>query len=105
MAIFITHVELHKKEGRTITELEYEILHREMQINGFKKNILKNPVAGKFLTAEYFFVENCPVEIIEMLALEACNKAMRKSTNIKEYIINTTEKTNNLVNFKIHHTA
>src|SRR5436190_9057747 len=100
MTIFTTRVELHKKEGRTIAELEYEILHREMQLKGFKKRTLKNKSADKFLVAEYFFEEKCSLETIEMFALEACNKAMVKSTNIKEYTISTTGKTNDVVNFQ-----
>ncbi|MFL9483799.1 hypothetical protein ACI6Q2_13560 [Chitinophagaceae bacterium LWZ2-11] len=88
MATYMTRIELHKKDNKTVSAEDYETLHTEMRKKGFKTTI--KGVTGKtyhLLTAEYQISTENDLEKVLNDAGEAANNTKKASQNIENYSV------------------
>ena len=86
MANFITRVELHKADNRTVTKEDYDILHEEMKANGFKTTIVSSDnKTYHLLTAEYDRSTDKLLADVLADAKTAASKVVSRSLNVKNY--------------------
>ncbi|HEY4149371.1 MAG TPA: hypothetical protein VGM41_10595 [Chitinophagaceae bacterium] len=95
MPRFTTRIELHKKENKSITKQDYDMLHEEMLKEKFSR-IIEGDNGKRFhmLEAEYNRVEDgITLEDVMTSSRRACDKTVVRSSNIGDYSILITEGT------------
>jgi 6-phosphogluconolactonase/glucosamine-6-phosphate isomerase/deaminase len=94
MASYMTRVELHKADNRTVTADDYETLHAQMRAKGFKTTITSSePKVYKLLTAEYDRSTTADIATVLADAKAAASEVVRTSPNVKAYSVFVSEYT------------
>jgi hypothetical protein len=95
MANYITRVELHKADNRTVTADDYENLHSQMRAKGFKTTITSSePKVYKLPTAEYDRQTTAVIATVLADAKAAATEVVRTSANVKSYSVIVSEYSN-----------